>query len=93
MTSSSNSRAVKCYSGYASPPRRFFTDTLVFSELSHANCEAVENMDVDAGHSTENTATVEHIAPPGKEGLDISNEGGEHEVFEDLIEMLAQSKG
>jgi hypothetical protein len=64
---------------------------LVFSELSHADHEAVENMDTDAGHSTEDTATISHIAPPGKEGLDISHEGGEHEVFEDLIEMLAQS--
>ena len=50
-------------------------------------------MDVDAGHSTEDTAAISHIALPGKEGLDISHEGGEHEVFEDLVEMLAQSKG
>ena len=68
--------------------------TLRFSsELSHADREAVENMDVDAGHSTEDTAAVSHIAPPGEEGLDISHEGGEHEVFEDLVETLAQSKG
>jgi hypothetical protein len=70
------------------------TDTLISLELSHADRDAVENMDLDAGHSTEDTAAVSHIAPPGKEGLDISHEGGEHEVFEDLVlETLAQSDG
>jgi hypothetical protein len=83
----------KCYSGYASPTRCFFTDTLVFSELSHANWEAVENMDIDVSYSTEDTATISCIALPGEEGLDISHEGGEYEVFEDLMETLAQSKG
>ncbi|KAF8230454.1 hypothetical protein L208DRAFT_1167448, partial [Tricholoma matsutake] len=39
------------------------------------------------------TTAVSHIAPPGKEGLDISHESGEHEVFEDLVETLAQSDG
>ena len=91
--SSSNSRMAKCYSGYASPSGHFFADTLVFLELSHADCEAVENMDIDTSHSTEDTAAISHIAPPGEEGLDISHEGGEHEVFEDLVETLAQSKG
>ncbi|KAF8227689.1 hypothetical protein L208DRAFT_994249, partial [Tricholoma matsutake] len=36
---------------------------------------------------------ISHIAPPGEEGLDISHEGGEHKVFEDLVETLAQSTG
>jgi hypothetical protein len=50
-------------------------------------------MDLDAGHSTEDTVAISYIAPPGEEGLDISHEGGEHEVFEDIVEMLAQSNG
>ena len=50
-------------------------------------------MDLDAGHSTEDTFAVSHIAAPGKEGLDISHEGGEYEVFEDVVGILAQSNG
>jgi hypothetical protein len=76
--SSSISRAAKCYSGYVSPTRCFFTDTLFFSELLHANQEAVENMDIDAGHSTEDTTTISHISLPGENGLDISHKSGEH---------------
>ena len=69
------------------------TDTLNPLELSHADHDAVENMNLDASHSIEDTAAVSHIAPPGEEGLDISHEGGEHEVFEDLVETLAQLGG
>jgi hypothetical protein len=66
---------------------------LIPLELSYADHDVVENMDLDAGHSAEDTVAVSHIAPPGEEGLDISHEGGEHEVFEDLIETLAKSDG
>ena len=93
MLNSSNSREVKCYSGYALLSGRSITDTLNPLELSHADHDAVENMVLDAIHSIEDTAAVSHIAPPGKEDLDISHEGGEYEVFEDLVEMLAQSGG
>jgi hypothetical protein len=50
-------------------------------------------MDIDAGHSGEDVFAILHTAPPGEEAFDISHEGGEHEVFEDLVEMLAQSTG
>ncbi|KAF8883571.1 hypothetical protein BD779DRAFT_1417169, partial [Infundibulicybe gibba] len=29
-----------------------------------------------------------HMPPPGDEGFDISHEGGEHEVFEELAEEI-----
>lgn len=84
---------MKGYSGYALLSRHSITDTLNPLELSHADRNVVENMDLDAGHSIEDTAAVSHIAPPSEEGLDISHEGGEYEAFEDLIETLAQSGG
>lgn len=62
-------------------------------ELSQDDRDAVEQMDIDAGHSGEDVFAISHIAPPGEEGLDISHEGGEHKVFEDLVETLAQSTG
>lgn len=50
-------------------------------------------MDLDAGHSNDDTATVSHIPPPGEEGFDLSHEGGEYEVFEGLVEDIAQATG
>jgi hypothetical protein len=50
-------------------------------------------MDLDMGHLTDDVAAVSHTAPPGEEGFDISHEGGEHEVFDDLVDGLAQSNG
>ena len=36
---------------------------------------------------------VSYTAPPGEEGFDISHEGGEFEVFEDVAAGLAESSG
>ncbi|RDB19588.1 hypothetical protein Hypma_013286 [Hypsizygus marmoreus] len=55
--------------------------------------EAIEQMDLDAGHSDNDVDAVSHIVPPGDEGFGISHEGGEFEVFEDLADGLAQSIG
>jgi hypothetical protein len=41
-------------------------------------------MDIDTGHSTEDITTISCIAPLGEEGLDISHEGGVHEVLRTL---------
>ena len=37
--------------------------------------------------------TILHTAPPGEEGFDISHEGSEHEIFEDVAASLAESMG
>jgi hypothetical protein len=50
-------------------------------------------MDHDAGHSPDDFASISHTAPPGEEGFDISHEGGEHEVFEDVAACLAEATG
>ncbi|KAF8219667.1 hypothetical protein L208DRAFT_1338648 [Tricholoma matsutake] len=50
-------------------------------------------MDIDAGYSGEDVSAISYTALPGEEALDISHEGGEYEVFEDLVETLAQSTG
>jgi hypothetical protein len=63
------------------------------AELSQEDCDAVECMDLDMGHLADDVAAVSHTAPPGEEGFDISHEGGEHEVFDDLVDGLAQSNG
>jgi hypothetical protein len=60
--------------------------------LSQEDRDAVERMDLDAGLA-EDVAAVSHTAPPGDEGYDISHEGGEHEVFDDLVDGLAQCNG
>jgi hypothetical protein len=50
-------------------------------------------MDLDADRGTDDIDAVSHTAPPGEEGFDISHEGGEFEVFEDLAVGLAESSG
>jgi hypothetical protein len=50
-------------------------------------------MDLDMGCLADDVTAVSHTAPPGEEGFDISHEGGEHEVFDDLVDGLAQSNG
>lgn len=50
-------------------------------------------MDLDAGYSNDDTAAISHIPPPGEEGFDLSHEGGEYEVFESLVEDIAQATG
>lgn len=53
-------------------------------------------MDLDAGFVGDDDDDVDAISrmvPPGEEGFDISHEGGEFEVFDDLIAGLSASMG
>jgi hypothetical protein len=50
-------------------------------------------MDLDANYGTDDVDAVSYTAPPGEEGFDISHEGGEFEVFEDVAAGLAESSG
>jgi hypothetical protein len=50
-------------------------------------------MDIDADHTADDIEAVSGMVPPGEEGFDISHEGGEYEVFDDLVEGLAQASG
>ena len=63
------------------------------TELTQEDRDAVEQMDVDADGITDDVEAVAAMVPPGEEGFDISHEGGEYEVFEDIVEGLAQSSG
>ena len=50
-------------------------------------------MDLDVEYSNDDIATVSHIPPPGEEGFNLSHEGEEYEVFESLVEDIAQATG
>lgn len=51
-------------------------------------------MDLDAGFGTNDDAdAISHTVPPGEEGFDISHEGGEFEVFEEVAAGLAAANG
>jgi hypothetical protein len=63
------------------------------AELSQEDRDAVEHMDLDMGCLADDVTAVSHTAPPGEEGFDISHKGGEHEVFDDLVDGLTQSNG
>jgi hypothetical protein len=48
---------------------------------------------VDAHVALQDVDAISYTAPPGEEGFDISHEGGEFEVFEDVAAGLAESSG
>ena len=62
--------------------------------LNQEDRNAIQQMDLDAGFGTNGDVdAIFHTAPPGEEGFDISHEGGEFEVFEDLAAGLAAANG
>ena len=61
--------------------------------LSQEDRDAVQQMDIDASCSIDDIEAISHTAPPGEEGFDISHEGEEFEVFEDLAAGLAETSG
>lgn len=67
---------------------------IVAVEMTYTEREMVSEMDndCDMGGSTEDPAIFSTL-PPGDEGFDISHEGGEHEVFEELSHDLAEITG
>jgi len=50
-------------------------------------------MDLDAGYTNNDIAAIVHNPPSGEEGFDLSHEGGEYEIFDGLIEDIAQATG
>jgi hypothetical protein len=50
-------------------------------------------MDTDTGFLGADMATIYDTVPPGDEGFDISHEGGEFEVYEDLVQGIANLTG
>jgi len=63
------------------------------SELSQEDRAAVEAMDIDLGIMECGTSSVWETVALGDEGFDISHEGGEYEVFEELAEGVAGIAG
>jgi hypothetical protein len=61
--------------------------------LDQEDRDAVQQMDIDTGYIIDDDEAVSHTAPPGEEGVDISHEGGEFEVFEDLAAGIAEATG
>jgi hypothetical protein len=66
--------------------------------LPQVSQDAIHVMDVD-NHLTLNTdgdsdgESVRQVVPPGDEDFDISHEGGEFEVFDDLTEGITKISG
>jgi hypothetical protein len=50
-------------------------------------------MDMDAFGSADDVAAADWIAPPDEQAFNISHEGGEFEVFEDLTHEIAYAMG
>ncbi|OJA17555.1 hypothetical protein AZE42_13216 [Rhizopogon vesiculosus] len=59
-------------------------------EMSAEDRGAVESMLVDVDVDIE---SIPYTAPPGEEGVDLSHEGGEYEVFEGLGQQMADLSG
>ncbi|KAG0706446.1 hypothetical protein DFH29DRAFT_872226 [Suillus ampliporus] len=59
-------------------------------EMTSAERDMVETMMMDNGFDTDLTP---YTALPGEEGLDLSYEGGEHEVFDGLSQHIASLSG
>lgn len=65
--------------------------------MTHEDREAVNQMDIDNATMDDVDYGVYEAAyntmPPDEEGFDLSYEGGEHEVFEDFANDLAERTG
>lgn len=80
--------------GWSRPPPLLFVSLIMFIlVLSQEDRNAVEQMDVDSGIGEADILAASSYPPPGDEGFDISHEGGEHEVFEQLAQGISNSTG
>jgi hypothetical protein len=61
---------------------------LIFLGLSQEDRDAVQAMDADMGLVDHDTAF--DMIPPGDEGAHLSHEGGEYEVYQDLVGGLTE---
>ena len=66
---------------------------MITAAYSQEERNAVQEMDLDAGLSDNDIVALMHLPPPGEEGLDLSHEAGEHEVFDGLVEDIAKATG
>ena len=66
----------------------FFWSLFTCAELSQDDWNNVAAMDRDFG-DMDSFSEWELDPPPGDEGFDISHEGGEYEVFEELAQDIA----
>jgi hypothetical protein len=57
--------------------------------MSYDDHDTVEMMDLDGGVSGDVSA-ISHTVPFGEEGMDISHEGGEHEIPQGLIHNIIE---
>lgn len=63
------------------------------SVLSQEDRNAVEQMDIDIGIGEGDIIAASSYPAPGDEGFNISHEGSEYEVFEDLVQGISDSTG
>ena len=70
----------------------FYRSSFTCTELSQDDRDNVATMDRDLG-DVDGFYDGELGPPPGDEGFDISHEGGEHEVFEELAQEVANLTG
>ena len=64
--------------------------------MSYNEQEDIHHMDanlMDVDEDTMGSTDAVHSAPPGDEGFDISNAGGEHEAFEGLANDISKLTG
>ena len=64
-----------------------------FLELSEDDRQAIAQMDFTMHGAAHDVEAAVNMVPLGEEGLDISHEGGEYEVFENLAKDIASSTG
>ena len=69
-----------------------FNEFMTCKEMGWDDREAVAQMDLDTFGSDADTQAVSSLIPPG-EPLDISHEGGEFEVFEDIEDTITRATG
>ena len=61
--------------------------------MSYDDHEAVDQMDADIGSATDGLDAEYGQPPPGDEGFDISDAGGEYEAFKDFAQGLSELAG
>jgi hypothetical protein len=72
---------------------RFKIFTGNFIDLWDADRQAVAQMDIAMHGTSDDVDSVANTAALGEEGVEMSHEGGEFEVFENLARDIASSTG
>jgi len=69
-----------------------FNELTSRKEMGWDERQAVDQMDLDTFGSNSDTQAVSSLMPPS-EPLDVSHEGGEYEVFEDIENTITLATG